>query len=81
MPGKKLNLRRVVLSHEAMKTVTNPPPEVKAAMRKAANFITAEMVKNMGVLSNKNAPAHKKGPGPKTVTMQRKGRFVVTGTT
>jgi len=74
-------LRRVVLSHEAMKTVTDPPPEVKAAMRKAANYISAEMVKNMAVMSNKNAPAHKKGPGPKTVTMQRKGRFVVTGTT
>jgi len=50
-------------------------------MRKAANYISAEMVKNMAVMSNKNAPAHKKGPGPKTVTMQRKGRFVVTGTT
>lgn len=64
----------------AMKGIPNPPPELKRSIRFMENRIGAALVKNMSVLPNSQTRAHKKGPGPKTTTMKRKGRFVMTGT-
>jgi len=76
---KNVNLRRSVLTLAAMKGIPNPPPELKRSIRFMENLIQAELIKNMSVLPNSQTRAHKKGPGPKTTTMKRKGRFVMTG--
>ena len=76
---KNIDLHRSVLILAAMKGIPNPPPELKRSIRFMENRIRAALVKNMSVLPNNQAPAHKKGPGPKTHTMKRKGRFTMSG--
>jgi len=77
---KNIDLHRSVVLLATMKAIPNPPPELKRTIRFMENRIGAALVKNMSVLPNNQAPAHKKGPGPKTTTMKRRGRFVMTGT-
>lgn len=76
---KNIDLHRTVVLLAAMKSVPNSSAELKRSIRFMENRLGAALVKNMSVLPNNKAPAHKKGPGPKSITMKRKGRFVVTG--
>lgn len=76
---KNIDLHRTVVLLATMKAIPDPPPELKRSIRFMQNRLGAALVKNMTVLPNNQAPARKKGPGPKTHTMKRKGRFTVTG--
>lgn len=75
---KNIDLHRTVVLLAAMKSIPNPSLELKRSIRFTQNRLEAALVKNMSVLPNNQAAARKKGPGPKTLTMKRKGRFVVT---
>lgn len=77
---KNIDLHRTVVLLATMKAIPNPTPELKRSIRFMQNRLGAALVKNMSVLPNSQAPARKKGPGPKVQTMKRKGRFTMSGT-
>ena len=76
---KNINLRKSLLTLSALKTLPNQTREIKSLIRTMENRVEAVLVKNMSVLPNSQVATKKRGPGPKSVTMKRTGRFVVTG--
>jgi hypothetical protein len=76
---KNINLRKSLLTLSALKTLPNQTREIKGLIRTMENRVGAALVKNMSVLPNSQVSTKKRGPGPKSVTMKRTGRFTVTG--